>query len=127
MQIGSAQLTQTEASTKGKRGTMDTSEYLKSAEELFLKVESKMDEFEDDIDYDKADGKIQIIFENGSSPIVVNRQRALHEIWLAGGARAWHFKWIENDQHWYAQAEAEEFFTCLSTMIKERIQKPFEF
>jgi len=106
---------------------MEMTEYLKLANALFTNVENKLDEFEDDMDYDTVDGKIEIIFENGSSPLVVNTQRALHEVWLAGGARAWHFQWIEDDQKWFAEAEQEEFYQLLAQLIKERIQKEIAF
>ncbi len=106
---------------------METSEYLKLANALFRKVEDKLDELEEDVDYEKADGKLEMVFENGSSRVVVNTQRAIQEIWLAGGARAWHFKYLEGEQKWFAVAEQEEFYTCLSNMIQERIQKPVSF
>lgn len=106
---------------------MEMAVYLKMADELFRTVEDKLDEFEEDIDYDKADGKIEIHFENGSSPLVINTQRAIHEIWMAGGARAWHFKWEEKSQKWIAQAEQEEFYNRLAQLIAERIQKLVRF
>ena len=106
---------------------MEMTEYLKRANELFTTVENKLDELEDDMDYDPVDGKIEIIFENGSSPLVINTQRAIHEMWLAGGARAWHFKWIEEDQKWFAEAEQKEFYQLLADLIEERIQKPIAF
>ncbi len=106
---------------------MEMTEYLKRANALFTNVENKLDEFEDDMDYDPVDGKIEIIFENGSSRLVLNTQRALYEVWLAGGARAWHFKWIEADQKWFAEAEQEEFYQLLAQLIKERIQKTIAF
>lgn len=106
---------------------MEMPDYLARAGELFNTIEDTLEEFEDDIDYDKVDGKIQINFENGESPVVVNTQRAIHEIWLAGGARAWHFKWIDSEQQWYAQAEGEEFYQCLAQLIESRIKKTIKF
>ncbi|MBF0286806.1 MAG: iron donor protein CyaY [SAR324 cluster bacterium] len=106
---------------------MNMSEYLNLSGELFRNIEDKLDEFEDDIDYDKADGKIQVIFENGSSPLVINTQRAIHEVWLAGGARAWHFKWLDTEKKWFAEVEQEELYQCLARLIEERIQKTIDF
>ena len=106
---------------------MEMAIYLKMADELFKTVEDKLEEFEEEVDYDKADGKIEIHFENGSSPLVINTQRAIHEIWMAGGAQAWHFKWEDSPQKWIAQAEQEEFYHRLAQLIEERIQKPVQF
>ncbi|MBF0279963.1 MAG: iron donor protein CyaY [SAR324 cluster bacterium] len=106
---------------------MEMAEYLKRAKHLFESVENKLDEYEDDMDYDQVDGKIEIIFENGSSRLVVNTQRAISEIWLAGGARAWHFKWIDEKQQWLAEAEQEEFYQLLARLIEDRIKKKIVF
>ena len=49
---------------------MENKEYLNRVEELFQKVEDKLDEYEDDIDYDHTpdklmlDGKNSTHFEN---------------------------------------------------------------
>lgn len=106
---------------------MEMSEYLTKAGHVFKTIEDKLEELEEDVDYDTADGKIEIIFENGSSPIVINTQRAIHEVWMAGGARAWHFKWDEQKNQWFAEAEQEEFYQRLAQLIEERIQKPITF
>ncbi len=110
-----------------KGASMEMAEYLNKAYELFLIVEDKLEEFEEEVDYDKTDGKIEIQFENGSSPLVINTQRAIHEIWMAGGARAWHFKWEEEAQKWIARAEQEEFYNRLAQLIEERIRKSVQF
>ena len=41
---------------------MENKEYLKRVEELFLKVEDKLDEYEDDIDYDHTPAKRMLNF-----------------------------------------------------------------
>jgi frataxin-like iron-binding protein CyaY len=47
---------------------MEMAEYLNRADELFRIVEDKLEEFEEDVDYDKTDGKIEIQFEWQQSP-----------------------------------------------------------
>ena len=106
---------------------MEMAEYLKKAGEVFKTIEDTLETLEEDVDYETADGKIEILFENGSSPIVVNTQRAIHEIWMAGGARAWHFKWDGTKNQWFAEAEQEEFYHLLAELMEERIHKPVVF
>ncbi len=41
---------------------MENKEYLKRVEELFQRVEDKLDEYEDDIDYDHTPDKLMLNF-----------------------------------------------------------------
>lgn len=102
---------------------MDTKEYQAQTLKLFRKLEDLLDEWEDDFDYDKSDGKIEIIPEVRGGKVVVNTQRAIQEIWLAGNAKAWHFKFREDTQDWFAEAEKAEFYATLTKILSDRCGK----
>ena len=69
-----------------------------------------LDDFEDEIDYDPSPDKLLVIFEATGEKIVINTQRAIKEIWLAGNSRAWHFQFQQEKNIWFANAEQEEFY-----------------
>ena len=48
---------------------MENKEYLKRVEELFQKVEDKLDEYEDDIDYDPTPDKLMLNFEGSGKKL----------------------------------------------------------
>ena len=48
---------------------MENKEYLKRVEELFQKVEDKLDEYEDDIDYDHTPDKLMLNFESSGKKL----------------------------------------------------------
>ena len=106
---------------------MENKEYLKRVEELFHKVEDKLDEYEDDIDYDLTPDKLMLKFENSGKKIVINTQRAIKEIWLAGNSRAWHFQYLSDQDIWFARAEKEEFYNCLGSLLSESLGQPVSF
>ncbi|MGK5092012.1 iron donor protein CyaY [Deltaproteobacteria bacterium TL4] len=106
---------------------METKDYLKRSKELFKRIEEKLDEFEDEIDFDYASGKLDISFESGGNHIIVNTQQALHEIWLAGNGKGWHFKYLEDQEIWYAQAEQEEFFQAFAKLLGARLKRRVTF
>lgn len=79
---------------------MDESRYLDLAHGTFRRL---LDAF-DAIDVDEADAEsagdvITITWKDGSR-CVVNTQRPVRQVWLAGGARAWHFDWDEASGSW---------------------------
>ena len=106
---------------------MENKEYLKRVEELFLKVEDKLDEYEDDLDYDHTPDKLMLNFERSGKKVVINTQRAIKEIWLAGNSRAWHFQFVSDQDIWFARAEQEEFYNCLASLLSENLGQHVSF
>lgn len=99
---------------------MESKEYLTQSRILFDAVKATLDRFEDHMDYETADGKLEILFESGASRMVLNTQRALQEVWLAGNAKAWHFRYQPETQVWFADAEKVEFYQILSELLSEK-------
>ena len=106
---------------------MENKDYFKRVEELFQRVEYKLDEYEDDIDYDRTPDKLMLNFERSGKKIVINTQRAIKEIWLAGNSRAWHFTFLSDQDIWFARAEQEEFFNCLASLLSDNLGQPVSF
>lgn len=106
---------------------MENKEYFARISELFEKVEEKLDEFEDEIDYDLSPDKLMINIEKNGKKIVINTQRSIKEIWLAGNSRGWHFKYDLANNIWFAKAENVEFFACLAKLLSENLGESVSF
>ena len=106
---------------------MENKDYLKKVKELFHIVEYKLDEYEDDIDYDHTPDKLMLNFESSGKKVVINTQRAIKEIWLAGNSRAWHFQFLSDQDIWFARAEQEEFYNCLESLLSENLGQHVSF
>ena len=106
---------------------MENKEYFARVSELFERVEEKLDEFEDDIDYDPSPDKLMVNFEKSGKKIVINTQHAIKEIWLAGNSRGWHFQFQQEKEIWFANAEQEEFYQCLANLLSENLGQSVSF
>jgi CyaY protein len=106
---------------------MDSKAYIKYADELFRTIEDKLEEFEEEIDYDRTSDKLEATIESTGKKIVVNTQRAIHEIWLAGNSRGWHFQYDEDKTCWFAMAEKVEFYSCLSELLSRNLGRQVSF
>ena len=106
---------------------MDPKVYIKYADELFRTIEDKLEEFEEEIDYDRTPDKLEATIETTGKKIVINTQRAIHEIWLAGNSRGWHFQYAEDQTCWFAQAEEVEFYSCLSELLSTNLGRQVSF
>ncbi len=62
----------------------------------------------------KADGVIELEFEDGSK-MIINRHRAAGEIWVAARAGGFHFRW--DGTAWRDTRDGAELFAALSKLI----------
>jgi CyaY protein len=89
---------------------MTETEYAHLAEATLQRLEQAIDQA--DLDYEFADGGVlQIEFADGSM-IVVNKQAAAQEIWVAAKSGGFHFRW--DGDVWRDTRGDEELFAALS-------------
>src|ERR1700704_7199288 len=62
----------------------------------------------------KADGVVELTFEDGSK-MVINRHRAAREIWVAARSGGFHFRW--DGAAWRDTREGTELFAALSKIV----------
>lgn len=70
----------------------------------------------DDVEADLESGILTIEFRDGKR-FVLNSHRAARQIWLAAGARAWHFDVDLATGRWSATKTGEELWACLSDQV----------
>ena len=106
---------------------MENKEYFAQVSKLFRRIEAKLDEFENEIDYDPSPDKLMVSFEKNNKKIVINTQIAIKEIRLAGNSRGWHFQFLQEKDIWFANAEQEEFYQCLAKLLSENLGTSVSF
>src|SRR5512132_4181341 len=75
-----------------------------------------------DVDVEsKADGVLELTFEDGSK-MVINRHRAAREIWVAARAGGFHFRW--EGGAWRDTRGGTELFAALSKLVSEQSGQP---
>lgn len=98
---------------------MDEQQYLKRAEETFKRIEDMLDRVDaDDVDCERAGDVITLTFKNRVK-CIINTQRPTRQIWLAAGARAWHFDasgdaWVDDKD------KTTELFATIARIVKEQ-------
>jgi len=96
---------------------MDEREFEIRAAEAWKHVLDLFDEIDpEDADVEHAGDVIRIDYRGGLR-VVLNTQRPARQLWLAGGARAWHFSydpkqglWIDDKNH------SDELYATLSAL-----------
>lgn len=75
---------------------------------------------QDGVEADLESGILTIEFPDGVR-FVVNSHRAARQIWMAAGARAWHFDPDLAAERWTAAKTGEELWSCLESQMSAKL------
>lgn len=105
---------------------MNDSEFHQLADELMSEIEQTIDNYEGDADIDcEINGSVMTLTFENNSKIIINRQEAFHQIWLATRLSGYHFDLKE--EQWICDRSGKEFFTLLAQAITEQSGESFTF
>ena len=97
---------------------MTESEFNKRVDETFSRIETLLETSGADIDCEFAAGGIlELEFSNGSK-IIINRQGAMQEIWVAAKSGGYHYKW--QDDAWRDTREGSELLSALGKLVSQQ-------
>ena len=101
---------------------MDEQEYLRAADACLERVARWLEEIED-LDVTAGDGLVTAAFDDGTR-FVLNRQAAARQMWLAAGARAWHYGWDPARGTWVDDRDGHELTVRLREVVAEKLGSP---
>ena len=103
---------------------MDENEYRRRSDECLERVTRAVADFDpDEVDYAGSDGVLKILFPD-RPPFVLNRQQAVNQMWLAAGARAWHYGWDGARETWTDDRDGHELFENVARLLSEKLGRP---
>jgi CyaY protein len=71
---------------------MNEAQFNQLVDELMFSIEESIDNSGADMDYENSAGMLTITCENNGTQIILSRQAAVGEIWLAAKSGGFHFK-----------------------------------
>ncbi|MFN0244640.1 MAG: iron donor protein CyaY [Planctomycetota bacterium] len=100
---------------------MDRQEFLRRADECLQRVVKWLEPFDpDEVDYTESDGVVTLEFADRVR-FVLNRQTATNQMWLAAGARAWHYDWDAATQTWVDEKDGHELYANIASVVSSKI------
>ncbi|MBL8859977.1 MAG: iron donor protein CyaY [Planctomycetes bacterium] len=100
---------------------MDRSTYLKLVDECLARVAKFCEPFDpDELDFALTDGVITLEFADRDR-FVLNRQAAADQMWLAAGARAWHYNWDATRRRWVCDRDGHDLLTKVGEVVSEKL------
>jgi len=106
---------------------MDQNEFLKRVDECLGAVAKWLETLDpDEVDYTTGDGVVTMEFPDGGK-FILSRQAATSQIWLAAGARAWHYSWDAATARWVDDRDSHDLYARLAEVVSERVGHSVEF
>jgi CyaY protein len=100
---------------------VDARDFQKRADECLQRVTRWLEDFDpDELDYTSTDGVLTLTFADGKR-FVLNRQSAASQMWLAAGARAWHYRWDEPRGEWLDDKDAHALIERIGSTVSEKL------
>ena len=96
---------------------LDERWYQSEVDRLLMAIEDQLDELDDEIDVDGASGQLTLTFLD-QSQMVISRQPAQQEIWVAAKSGGFHLKW--NLDHWFCVVTGERLAELLNRILGEQ-------
>lgn len=98
---------------------MNETEFNQAADATLLAIEEAVEALQDehDIDFEMSSGILTLTFESGSK-VIINRQIATSEIWVAARSGGFHLGRKNDD--WFCNTTSENLATLLSRVCSEQ-------
>ncbi|TCS73359.1 CyaY protein [Sulfuritortus calidifontis] len=101
---------------------MDEREYQTQADAVLARIEEGVEGSGAEVECERAgSGILELEFDDGSK-IVINKQAAVQEIWVAARSGGFHYRW--QDGQWRDTRTGEELFAALSRLASEQAGAP---
>ena len=97
---------------------MDDSQFQEIVDDEFVRIEDRVDELELDIDVNASGGVLTFTLDSGSS-VILSRQIASHEIWVAAKSGGFHLK--KADGGWRCDNTDESLEQLLNRVFMEQV------
>lgn len=98
---------------------MNEAEFHKQATQTLLRIEQAVEESGEDIDFENAGDILTLEFAKGSR-IIINKQAAANQIWVAARAGGFHYRFDADRNQWVNDQSGEELFAQLSRLVSEQ-------
>ena len=110
---------------------MTEAQFNQIVDELMFSIEESIDDSGADIDYENTAGMLTITCEANGSQIILSRQPALGEVWLAAKSGGFHFK-LNADQpngqvQWRNTVNGELLSTMLGDACESQSNQSIKF
>ena len=98
---------------------MNEADFQRQATATLERIEKAIEAADADIDFENSGDILTLEFANGSK-IIVNKQAAARQIWVAARSGGFHYNFDALKKHWVNDQNGNELFGELSRLASEQ-------
>jgi CyaY protein len=98
---------------------MTESEFNDVIDDIIISIEEQLDDLDTEVDYETSSG-ILTLFMPDASQIIINRQSANLQLWMAAKSGGYHFIYDEKQQQWLDTRNQTTFTDSLNRCLNEQ-------
>lgn len=102
---------------------MNDADYHQRVTQTLLQIEQAVEASGTDIDFENAGDILTLEFANGSK-LIVNKQGAARQLWVAARSGGFHYDWDAASRAWRNDQTGAELFAELSRLVSEQAGAP---
>lgn len=105
---------------------MSQTAYNAAIEETLMAIEDALDNCDVDMDYERADAVLTITLEDKGTQVILSRQSATQELWVAARSGGYHLKFDDSGEKagWKCTTSEEDLPTLLDRVLTEQQGEP---
>lgn len=102
---------------------MNDADYHQRATQTLMRIEQAIEASGTDIDFENSGDILTLEFGNGSK-LIVNKQGAARQLWVAAKSGGFHYGWDASSSAWRNDQTGAELFAELSRLVSEQAGAP---
>ncbi len=106
------------------KNQMTESEFNDLIDDIIISIEEQLDELDTDVDYETSSGILTLFMPNNSQ-IIINRQSATLQLWMAAKSGGYHFIFEKSQQQWLDTRTQISFADTLNRCLHEQSGEHF--
>lgn len=98
---------------------MNDADYQQAITDTLQRIEQAVEASGAEIDFEMSGDILTLEFTNGSK-IIINKQGAVQQLWVAARAGGYHYNWDAASRQWRNDQSSVELFTELARLVSEQ-------
>jgi CyaY protein len=98
---------------------MTESEFNDEIDNIIISIEEQLDDLDTEVDYETSSGILTLIMPDNSQ-IIINRQSANLQLWLAAKSGGYHFAYDNDQKQWINTRDHTTFTDNLNRCLNEQ-------
>ncbi len=103
---------------------MNETQFTETVEQIFTAIEYAIDDSGAALDYEGSSGVLTIDCEDSDTQVIISRQVAMQQIWVAAKSGGFHCDYVQGADEWRCTTTSETLADLINRVLSEQSDQP---